>query len=109
MEHDAGLFFVCDQRDPRAGFISIFDNLSKFDMLPAVASSLVQAELSRASSSGSPYSRTADHNQCGRACRGDGRGRCRQRSLGAGVKLMGGAIETLVAKPEKGAAADRVY
>jgi deferrochelatase/peroxidase EfeB len=33
MEYDAGLFFVCYQRDPRAGFIKIFENLSKFDML----------------------------------------------------------------------------
>jgi deferrochelatase/peroxidase EfeB len=33
MEYDAGLFFVCYQRDPRTGFIKIFDKLSKFDML----------------------------------------------------------------------------
>jgi deferrochelatase/peroxidase EfeB len=33
MEYDAGLFFVCYQRDPRAGFIKIFDKLAKFDML----------------------------------------------------------------------------
>lgn len=33
MEYDAGLFFVCYQRDPRTGFIKIFDQLSKFDML----------------------------------------------------------------------------
>jgi deferrochelatase/peroxidase EfeB len=33
MEYDAGLFFVCYQRDPRIGFIKIFDKLSKFDML----------------------------------------------------------------------------
>jgi deferrochelatase/peroxidase EfeB len=33
MEYDAGLFFVCYQRDPRTGFIKIFDNMSKFDML----------------------------------------------------------------------------
>ena len=32
-EYDAGLFFVCYQRDPRTGFIKIFDRLSKFDML----------------------------------------------------------------------------
>ena len=31
--YDAGLFFVCYQRDPRTGFIPIFDRLSKFDML----------------------------------------------------------------------------
>jgi deferrochelatase/peroxidase EfeB len=33
MEYDAGLFFVCYQRDPRTGFIKIFGKLSKFDML----------------------------------------------------------------------------
>jgi deferrochelatase/peroxidase EfeB len=33
MEYDAGLFFVCYQRDPRTGFIKIFDKLSKYDML----------------------------------------------------------------------------
>jgi deferrochelatase/peroxidase EfeB len=33
MEYDAGLFFVCYQRDPRAGFIKIFDKLAKFDMM----------------------------------------------------------------------------
>ena len=33
MEFDAGLFFVCYQRDPRTGFIKIFDKMSKFDML----------------------------------------------------------------------------
>ena len=33
VEYDAGLFFVCYQRDPRTGFIKIFDKLSKFDML----------------------------------------------------------------------------
>jgi deferrochelatase/peroxidase EfeB len=33
MEYDAGLFFVCYQRDPRTGFIKIFDKMSKFDML----------------------------------------------------------------------------
>jgi deferrochelatase/peroxidase EfeB len=33
MEYDAGLFFVCYQRDPRIGFIKIFDRMSKFDML----------------------------------------------------------------------------
>jgi deferrochelatase/peroxidase EfeB len=33
MEYDAGLFFLCYQRDPRAGFIQIFDKLAKFDML----------------------------------------------------------------------------
>ncbi|HEY1258679.1 MAG TPA: iron uptake transporter deferrochelatase/peroxidase subunit [Stellaceae bacterium] len=33
MEYDAGLFFVCYQRDPRTSFIKIFDRMSKYDML----------------------------------------------------------------------------
>ena len=33
VEYDAGLFFVCYQRDPRTGFIKIFEKLSQFDML----------------------------------------------------------------------------
>jgi deferrochelatase/peroxidase EfeB len=33
MEYDAGLFLICYQRDPRTGFIKIFENMSKFDML----------------------------------------------------------------------------
>jgi deferrochelatase/peroxidase EfeB len=33
MEYDAGLLFVCYQRDPRTGFIRIFENMSKLDML----------------------------------------------------------------------------
>ena len=33
MEYDAGLFFVCYQRDPRTGFVRIFDKMAKFDML----------------------------------------------------------------------------
>ena len=33
MEYDAGLLFVCYQRDPRTGFIKIFDKMSKLDML----------------------------------------------------------------------------
>ncbi len=33
MEYDAGLFFICYQRDPRTGFIKIFESLAKFDML----------------------------------------------------------------------------
>ncbi len=33
IELDAGLLFVCYQRDPRTGFIKIFDRMSKFDML----------------------------------------------------------------------------
>ena len=31
--YDAGLFFVCYQRDPRTGFIKIFSKLAKYDML----------------------------------------------------------------------------
>jgi deferrochelatase/peroxidase EfeB len=33
MEYDAGLFFLCYQRDPRTGFIKIFENMAKFDMM----------------------------------------------------------------------------
>lgn len=33
MEYDAGLFFLAYQRDPRTGFIKIFDKMSKFDMM----------------------------------------------------------------------------
>lgn len=33
IEYDAGLFFVCYQRDPRAGFVKIFQNMAKLDML----------------------------------------------------------------------------
>ena len=33
MEIDAGLLFICYQRDPRRGFVKIFDRMSKFDML----------------------------------------------------------------------------
>lgn len=33
MEYDAGLFFVCYQRDPRTGFVRIFENMAKLDML----------------------------------------------------------------------------
>ncbi len=33
MELDAGLLFICYQRDPRTGFIRIFEKMSKFDML----------------------------------------------------------------------------
>jgi deferrochelatase/peroxidase EfeB len=33
MEYDAGLAFICYQRDPRTGFIKIFDRMSKFDMM----------------------------------------------------------------------------
>lgn len=33
MEYDAGLFFLAYQRDPRSGFIKIFERMSKFDML----------------------------------------------------------------------------
>ena len=33
MEYDAGLFFICYQRDPRTGFIKIFEKMSRFDMM----------------------------------------------------------------------------
>lgn len=33
MEYDAGLFFIGYQRDPRTGFVRIFENMAKFDML----------------------------------------------------------------------------
>jgi deferrochelatase/peroxidase EfeB len=33
MEYDAGLFFLCYQRDPRTGFIRVFDKMAKFDMM----------------------------------------------------------------------------
>jgi deferrochelatase/peroxidase EfeB len=33
MEYDAGLFFLCYQRDVRTGFIKIFERVSKFDMM----------------------------------------------------------------------------
>ena len=31
--YDAGLFFLAYQRDPRTGFIRIFDNMAKLDAL----------------------------------------------------------------------------
>jgi deferrochelatase/peroxidase EfeB len=33
MEYDAGLLFVCYQRDPRTTFIPMFEKMAKFDML----------------------------------------------------------------------------
>ena len=33
MANDAGLFFVCYQRDPREGFVKIFSKLAQFDLL----------------------------------------------------------------------------
>jgi len=33
MEFDAGLFFIAYQRDPRTGFMKIFENMAKFDLL----------------------------------------------------------------------------
>jgi deferrochelatase/peroxidase EfeB len=33
LEYDAGLFFVCYQRDPRTGFVAIYDRMSKLDLL----------------------------------------------------------------------------
>ena len=33
MEYDAGLLFLGYQRDPRTGFIKIFDNMAKLDVM----------------------------------------------------------------------------
>ncbi len=33
LEYDAGLLFICYQSDPRTGFMKIFENMAKFDML----------------------------------------------------------------------------
>ena len=33
MQFDSGLFFICYQRDPRTGFIKIFENMAKIDMM----------------------------------------------------------------------------
>jgi len=33
MEFDAGLLFVCFQRDPRSGFIRLFEKMARFDMM----------------------------------------------------------------------------
>jgi len=33
LQYDAGLFFMCYQRDPRAGFVHIYDKMSKLDLL----------------------------------------------------------------------------
>jgi deferrochelatase/peroxidase EfeB len=33
MEFDAGLIFVCYQRDLQAGFVNIFEKMSRFDMM----------------------------------------------------------------------------
>ena len=33
MQIDAGLLFICYQRDPRTGFVKIFENMAKFDMM----------------------------------------------------------------------------
>jgi len=33
MEFDAGLLFICFQRDPRTGFVKLFERMSKFDMM----------------------------------------------------------------------------
>jgi deferrochelatase/peroxidase EfeB len=33
LEYDAGLFFICYQRDPRTGFVKIFERMAKFDMM----------------------------------------------------------------------------
>ncbi len=31
LEYDAGMFFICYQRDPRTGFINMFDKMAKYD------------------------------------------------------------------------------
>jgi deferrochelatase/peroxidase EfeB len=33
LEYDAGLLFIAYQRDPRRGFIKIFENMAKLDLL----------------------------------------------------------------------------
>jgi deferrochelatase/peroxidase EfeB len=33
LEYDSGLLFICYQRDPRAGFIPVFEQMSRLDML----------------------------------------------------------------------------
>ncbi|MFZ2006421.1 MAG: Dyp-type peroxidase, partial [Stellaceae bacterium] len=33
IEYDAGLFFICYQRDPRTGFVKLFEKMAKLDML----------------------------------------------------------------------------
>lgn len=33
LEYDAGLFFCCYQRDPREGFVKIFDKMARLDMM----------------------------------------------------------------------------
>ena len=33
MEYDAGLLFICYQKDPRTGFIKLFEDMARFDML----------------------------------------------------------------------------
>jgi len=31
LEYDAGMFFICFQRDPRTGFIAMYDKMAKYD------------------------------------------------------------------------------
>jgi len=33
LEYDAGMFFICYQRDPRNGFIALYDRMSKYDAM----------------------------------------------------------------------------
>jgi deferrochelatase/peroxidase EfeB len=33
LEYDAGMFFICFQQDPRTGFISMYDKMSKLDVM----------------------------------------------------------------------------
>ena len=33
LEYDAGMFFICYQRDPRTGFIALYEKMSKYDAM----------------------------------------------------------------------------
>jgi len=43
LEYDAGLLFVAHQRDPRTGFIPMFERMSKFDLLNQYATHVASA------------------------------------------------------------------
>jgi len=43
LEYDAGLLFVAHQRDPRTGFIPMFESMSKFDLLNQYATHVASA------------------------------------------------------------------
>lgn len=40
MEYDAGLIFVCYQRDLRTGFIPVFEKLSRFDLMNQIVTNI---------------------------------------------------------------------